>query len=262
MIRLILTVLMVHLSGCLAIPVPHEKPYKEKEADIARIHTGETSRQEILAVFGHPDLHRDNSMVWIYGDSVIDGHITMSMASFYSWDYQLLVAEFEQDTVKSFELVEDKLGCSASGICLPYGWDGEPPMLRQDHAIVASKRQDDLQAKKFQGNPEKCSLYAFLNRKHRRGNVRIDSNQTAGLEKNTYLHLSLDPGSHRMKAGIFEKRGEYRWDERSVSCDSGDVLFIEIIEGPKNLGRKPKMEAVEQRAGRKAIKSRYLVLLP
>jgi hypothetical protein len=47
MLRIILVVLIVHLSGCIIIPTPEKEPYQEEQ--IARIHP--------------------NNTIWIYGES-------------------------------------------------------------------------------------------------------------------------------------------------------------------------------------------------
>jgi hypothetical protein len=62
MLRIILVVLIVHLSGCIIIPTPEKEPYQEEQ--IARIH-----RDEIIETFGRPDVVRANNTIWIYGES-------------------------------------------------------------------------------------------------------------------------------------------------------------------------------------------------
>jgi hypothetical protein len=53
--------------GVANLPTPEKEPYQEEQ--IARIHPGETTRDEIIETFGRPDVVRANNTIWIYGES-------------------------------------------------------------------------------------------------------------------------------------------------------------------------------------------------
>jgi hypothetical protein len=47
-----------------------------------------------------------------------------------------------------------------------------------------------------------------------------------------------------------------------VSCESGEILYVEIAEEPWSWGKNPIINIVDNEVGRKAIMKRNLILLP
>lgn len=271
MLRIMLIVLVVHFSGCV-IPTLEEEPYQT--GDIVTVHPGETARDVILKLFGEPNVSREHDAIWLYGEYHSSALVVTGVGSwnvFSVEDYQFLVVEFEKDTVKSIELVEDRFGCSSSGICLRYGWripkffdKGESPgiwisMLNQN-AIVASERADDKLAKEFQKISNKCSLYFY--QEYEVGRVTVDSIRNIFISEGTYLYLLLEPGWHRIMSTHGEEFNKHEFVEKRFECRGGEIVFVEFAEKPWSWGTKPIINVVDHESGGRAIKRRNVILFP
>jgi hypothetical protein len=186
---------MVHLSGCI-IPSFSKEPYQEEE--IRQVHPGETSREAIVKLFGQPDVTRENDTIWIYG-KVRTAAILLGKGFAIISDFQFLAVEFEQNVVKSFELVEDAYGCSSTGICMPHGFSVRGNVrytLTPDLTVIASKREDDQLAKRFQSVSGQCSIYIY--QKYPVARVAVHSFRNVLIDYNSYLlFLLVYAGKHK-----------------------------------------------------------------
>ena len=95
------------LSACIVVPWFEPEPFQEGE--LTDIIAGATTRDQVIDAFGQPTVSRENGTMSIYGEPrhvafwLLLGKTDIGMG--FVDDFQFLVVEYEQDTVKSIELV-------------------------------------------------------------------------------------------------------------------------------------------------------------
>ena len=264
MLRIILIAMLSSFSGCIYIPRSEPEPFQDRE--LARIHPGKTTREELVELFSDPGVIRDNGAIWIYGKArrvayVAGMYPIGNISAGYINNEQFLLVEFEHNTVEHFELVEKTGDCSSTGICLDYGWHhSQQDFYTDDRVLVASKREDDQIAKEFQGVSDKCSLYVYKI-KYPLQPITIDSTRNLLLSPTTYLYLPLEPGAHKItttgyEGGIIEKQ---------IDCKTGSLVFVELSGDPVWklwVKRDFVIKTVDEDVGRKAVSDMNLILLP
>lgn len=266
--RLFVLLASALLSACIYIPAIEPEPYKDVNLD--SIDLGKSTRADIVKLLGEPDITRRDDSIWIYGQDRDVGFLILLLKPGYAGfmrDFQFLVFEFNQDYVKSFDLVEEGLGCSTSGICLAAGWGptGRRPdldewVLVNDLTVVVSGGEDDKTAKKFHGIPDKCAFYIY--QKYRGGRAAVGSIRNVLMAEKAYLYVVLTPGIHPVTAMQRNDWSKEIFVSEELECESGDVLFVKIAEKSWSWGRQPMITVVDSNVGREAILKRNLILLP
>jgi hypothetical protein len=263
MIQLLLGSMAFVLSGCIYLPIIEPEPYKEDQLTL--VHVGDTTRQELVDTFGPEYIERDGSSIWIYGLKRHVGYLILigkPPSAFYIDDYQFIVVEFEQDIVKSFELMEDVFGCSSTGICLHSGWKyTESGLLTDDQVLVASRRNDDRMSKEFQNVRDKCSLYVY--QEYPFGRVAVDSLKNVLIDDETYIHVLIHHGRFSITAAhSLDRKGKEIVTEHFECAPEGGPLFVKVADKAWSWGLNPTITAVGQDVGREAIMKRSLILPP
>jgi hypothetical protein len=146
------------LSACIYIPAPIEpEPYEGVNFD--SIEPRKSTRTEVVELLGEPAITRREDSIWLYGRSRDVGYVvTLLGEGGRVKDHQFLVFEFNQDYVKSFELVEEGLGCSSNGICLAHAW-------RLPYQISGVPAELTLMVRQLAPGPEVVPIvvYCFTN---------------------------------------------------------------------------------------------------
>jgi hypothetical protein len=284
--RIILIALSITISGCLYVPWFGSKPHADDA--LAQVLTGETTRAEVLEIFGEPDVSREQGKLWIYENGKITGALiavpipvpgagAVGTAAFLKQfeDLQSLLVEFENDTVKHFRILEEEYGCYSNDICLISGWAlrAYPPYLIPKMASITSIGSDDQLAKRFNGIPGRCSIYIYsIGRfwKEYPGLISLESIELAPLNLEGYLHVGLQPG--KMKISVFASGLNYvggdiaRYlDDIDVMCTGGSVFFVEVdyrMGRPGKYKTSANTRIVSSDLGKEAILGRNLLILP
>jgi hypothetical protein len=262
MLRVIIVIVAVGISGCLVFPTFHEEPYQEEE--FVKVQPGKTSREVVVELYGQPDAIRENGAIWVYSEVHRVGMwLVLEQGQGFFHDFQYLIIEFEQDIVSHFELVENVNSCTSTYICIRENSNSEyltPSWGRED--IIASRREDDRLAKEFRSIPGMCVLYIYF---HTRSSVHIasiDTFKNASIDTSTYLHVTLDPGTHRLhtnsyKFGFFDLKEK----EIDIRCEREKLVFVELNRSGFFLGNYD-IRIVDEERGRFNILKRDLILLP
>jgi hypothetical protein len=245
------------VSGCLIIPVPAPEAEPYDPNFLAKLEKEQASREEVVEAMGEPNLARETDSIWIYGKSrrlsYFAGVSVTGAGAGTIEDFQFVVVEFQNDSVKHIELVEDREGCSASGICLSNAWrnieaEHFEQQLSPEYTIVASVRDDDKQSKQFEPVIDRCSLYYYQDNVFATP-IRIGANLSIQVSNDTYAHLILEPGVYELSKESSRIRNTLGFTE-SLTCDAGSVLF------------RKRNQSVGKIFGKKEISERRLILLP
>jgi hypothetical protein len=251
---IIYLVMFLSLGGC-AWPVDRPEPYDSSK--FANIQIGESSRNQVVSIFGQPDVILNGGEFWIYGKTRM---IIYDMAGPGIHDFQSLLVGFDNDVVNSYEVLEDIHGCWSTGLCLVLGWDNhpskdKPASLDRERTAIVSQRDDDRRAKMFEIQEDQCAVYFFAAYNFFVGlgytTITIGSVKDEPLPHKGYLRLRVPLGSHKVLADdhVF-----------NFDCESSDLMFFEI-DHYMGLGEaKLKMNRVNEEAGKAAIMKRNLLL--
>ncbi|MEP1472050.1 MAG: hypothetical protein ABJK25_13835 [Halieaceae bacterium] len=267
MLRVFLIIVLGFISGCIVVPVVELEPYQNgvTEEIIAR----ETSREEVINILGKPSVTRENDRIWIYAEArhlayfFVLGKIP---SGDFVDEYQFVVMEFDQDTVKSYEIIENSWGCSSSGICLESGWHYSNQQLVPEETIISNRGRDDQEAKNFNSDTDKCSLYVYTTGGEAvagRLFVDIDAIPATVISSGLYLYSRIQPGQHSILfRSVF---GEIQ--KHQIECERGDVLFVELyMKRIHKFSFRPRVrhevhsKLVNYDKGSKAIEQRHLVV--
>lgn len=256
------------LTGC--VPTFPSEPYRQ--AELVSIRPGETTRDEVLSLFGRPVIERKEKSLWLYGQSdlaaVVVGYV---ITPFY--DYQWLIVEFEDEFVSRYELVEDKYGCSTSGVCLVSGWPATKKnkgkmVLEPRMTVLTNNGADDEVAKRFDSFPNGCGIYIYYDTtKHPvRANpsVSIGSIEKLSVSESSFLWTTVEQGTHPLVVHPYSEKGEDIHE--TIECKEENLKFYEIQTPwpgfPFTGHPDTKLRCVEQSKGMKAVRERQVVITP
>lgn len=272
MIRIIVVTIIFTLGGCIPIYLPIIEPEPWKEDELGEIIVGQSSRQEVLELFGSNYIERDDGSIWILGEKRHVGHLTVifltGIAADYLDDYQFIVVEFDRDVVKGIEIVEDLggivnrlAGCSSTGLCLRRGWHhAEKGLYTGDVVLISTIGSDDKAAKTFASISEKCALYVYQD--YAVGRVGVASSRNILIDDSTYIYVLLEPGSHTVTAlHGYDRKGK-QIVKYEITCKADEIVFLEIYDKSFNWGLNPTVKRVDIDTARKALSKRSLILPP
>jgi len=120
------------LSGCMALPWKSEEP-RVAEQELKLFTIGVSTREDVQAVLGIPDLVRRDSQLWIYawkqGHGKFVGLAPVQLFAVVPFQtplynsYHVLFIEFDSAGVlHDIDLVEGEYACSKDDVCVKH-WD-------------------------------------------------------------------------------------------------------------------------------------------
>lgn len=247
--------MLLVLSGCIW-PTLNPDPYHD---DILRnIKIGASDRNELASFLGQPEVKLNNDQFWIYGQSTIIIHDTLGS---HLHVYQSLLVEFENDVVKSFDVIVERYGCWKNGLCLVSGWPlptpwGGPVFLGPERAAIVSHRDDDHSAKKFETVQKKCSIYLYKKEnlffgKDHPPTITMGPARDEPLHYKGYLFARVPSGKQRVESGN---------DIAEFECQSGSLLFFEIEQDMGWDNTDVEINRVKVDEGKEAIQKRNLLI--
>ncbi len=267
--RALLLIKASFLSACIYIPTFEEEPYKEEDRVAVQIQ--QTTREQVIALFGQPTVSRENDQIWIYNEARLKGIIWILPDKLAPHlDFQFILIEFENDIVSNIEYIEDVIGfsknsgCSSSGICLRSGFLGEDP----SEMLITSKGEHDRMAKGFRQIPEMCSLYIYT--EELGAKVEIDSKLHFMID-DTYFHALFQPGIKTIVypalppqafGGFYMPREVI--ERLQFECQAGSIKFLELqYDAPFWRRFRFYITQVDDETGRQAIMDKQEIeLLP
>jgi hypothetical protein len=263
MSRIAIILLLALLSGCIYIPWYEPEPYQEEKLN--KIKPRETTREQIVELFGQPGVSRKEGTIWIYSEDRYLGTL-IGKGIVPIVDDQFLIVEFEQDTVQYFELVEKmggiwRSGCSSNDICLvPRGEDSSD-------WSVASSGDDDKKSKQFQEEVDKCSVYIYIYRTYTHYSLSMGSLKNIHLGNGAYINTFLQPGMHSLTVDYQLSKGHEQslHGKFEISCVARSKRYIKItLKGRWGWKQPNKIMITEEDedSGRKAVEKRFLVIFP
>jgi hypothetical protein len=90
--RIAIILLLALLSGCIYVPWYDPEPYQVDKLN--RIKPHETTREQIVELFGQPGTSRKGGTIWIYREDRYLGTL-LAKGIFPIHDDQFLIVEFE-----------------------------------------------------------------------------------------------------------------------------------------------------------------------
>jgi hypothetical protein len=242
------------------MPSPGKEPYQETE--LAKIQPGETTRDEVFRLFGQPHVTREENAIWIYGASrSITAGITYVPIPYAGtfYDSKWIAIEFDADTVKTFDFVEDAYACSSTGICIIDGWRVQKDVLfPSDRVVIASKRDDDKRAKAFQPVQGRCSVYVYTDLYE---TTFVINSNNAKVTRATYFRISVEANP---TLNWFTPKG--RVVEQQIACGIGKMVFLKLHFEESGwhiwMSTEVRIKEVDPEKGQGAISKRSLILLP
>jgi len=252
-------ILIQLVTGCVVTPIPttvEELPFSDE--DIRFIVPGTTSRGQIEAAFGEPDIVRIDSKLAVYGKARRVAGLfgaTMGKGSIAPIEtLHLLAVRYDANQhVNAVDVLRlgtgalDDTDCTADGFCIEprfesgratsWIWDHEGSVLAK--AIIFDNPQNDAAAKSFEADSNSCSLYAYHN-ESLLGNRDILVYRNAPhtepviMDEDGFLHWRNDPGLVFVSAGVIPRqesssvRVKGDMQKFEFPCDAGKQYFIEI----------------------------------
>ena len=256
MLRLLIIILTLSLSGCLAIPLSVSKTYQQDLVE--SLQADGVTRSEVQEKLGAPDLTRDDGAIWMFGDLRHVFYLATYGSDMFVDDYQSLYLEFDGETVSHAEVIERRTGCSSTGVCMPMRgerFDKDRGELISHDTVITSTREDDAMAKQFTSALQTCSVYVYTTEAV--VDVAIDGAPATRLSRDAYLHVQLPPGAHLIRAAA-----EYDVDEdMHFDCAVGETVFVSHHYLSGVIYRHDSaMEIVSAKDGQSAVAVRSLVL--
>lgn len=254
-----MVILILMLSICAVAPFPStvgELPFTDEE--IGFIKPGLTSRGQVEAALGKPDIVRINSALAVYGRArrvagLIAGVMGKGAIAPIETLHLLIVRYGANELVEVLDVL--RLGtstsggadCTADGICVEprfkpgrtnsWFWDHGGSVLAK--AMVFDKQESDAAIKTFEIQDDACAMYVYHNERllgNRDILVYRNAPHTAPVIMNEdgFLHWKSEPGPVVVSASVIRQqesdsipvKGEMQVLE--FSCETGKQYFIDI----------------------------------
>ncbi len=243
------------LTGCVVIPLPYERPFKEETVQF--IEVGSTTREEVILTLGQPDVVARNETLFVYAAESATGFVAIySGGGGVGRGYWYLVIEFDQDsTVERHEIVTASIfayPCTTNGICVVPGSKG----------VLIAPEEEDKNAKKFRVNPEKCSIYIYRSNRNRRWWAHTTgrwwspiylNGRYAGLNYyEGYFLWEADPGQIVVSSGS-------ALGKVTFPCEAGKTYFVRQVM-PLSVDGNVVNQLVDESEGRDDVDSGRLIL--
>lgn len=285
-IRVPITILVTALlTGCV---IPFDAPEAFYEDRVENTLALGTSKQKVVETIGEPDLKRDTGSIWLYGRQRLLAEIAIPFGYYAAGgileipfkDYQVVVISFKDQGISAIEVIDEKNGCSDSGICVDWIKGGDIPSdedgwldtgftyLDPNLTTVSSIGQDDIEAKMFTSHPNLCAIYLYLEQRAFQeahiGSIIVSNSDPIWLNNSTYIFMTVDPGTHTVKmlqGGFWYSLQEQNADI-DVECDGGDHIFLQAIPDKWLFSIEYIFEQIGRAQGMKEISDRNLIVLP
>ncbi len=240
------------LTGCIAIPLPFERPFREETAQF--IEVGSTTREEVILTLGKPDVVARNETLFVYAAERATGYLWVEPGrETVGRGYWYLVIEFDQDsTVEGHEIVTSYLDV-CWGICIPCAENGIC-IVSSSKVVLIAPEEEDKNAKKFRVNPDKCSIYIYRSEWGKRWWSPISLNgRYAGLNYHKgYFLWEADPGQIVVSSGSAS-------GEVTFPCEAGKTYFVRQVM-PSSVDGNVVNQLVDESEGRDGVDSGRLIL--
>ncbi|WLQ13244.1 hypothetical protein O5O45_26290 [Hahella aquimaris] len=211
------------LGACVYLPVTGADPYPEKM--VSSIRVNESTKEDVLNVFGNPDVVREKDSIWVYGD--YQGYGFMMAFKYIGWteiSERFVIFKFDKDVVQFFEYVKSGIGCSSNGMCLTSDWGAYPFIrLKNDWVEITATAIDEAVARNFSVSNERCGVYVYNSGSNTW--INLDTYGEQRLTLGNYAYTEVAPGFHRLTR---------LWSGKSIRkqisflCEAGGLVFIEV----------------------------------
>ena len=277
------------VSSCVKIPdLTQPEPFSDEF--LISVIPGETTREQLLDTLGKPQVSRRGENIWVYAKGRGDfevllmpvvippaavGIIPVPIGLEYN-NPDSMIIEFIDDQLTNVELLDNRHGCTVSGICLLSGWysvfrpfDTRPPLqFWPVTATVTSKQTDDLEAKKFSNPPLGCSLYSYISNSAWSGYpvlLGINNEQLIPVAPSSYLYALLPAGANTItvydSGTKFIKEGEAAFlTAADLECKDGNVIFLQVDFKIDRNKRSANVSFDGDETGKSAVLERSLII--
>jgi hypothetical protein len=261
------------LSGCVPIPWKSDQP-RFSEQELKTFTLGVSTREDVQAALGKPDLTRRDNRLWIYGweqhhgklagvtivgNPPLVGPVPVWLPLYSS--YHVLFITFDATgALRGIDLkggeMDWKYGsesCRQDGVCAR-DWKYFAGSARLDDSvtiITASHREDD-HAKHFVPGITTCGVYLYT--EDYRVLFTFANLKDKPLDDETYVLCKLDPGVKSLQASSGYSINHDR--QYKFECPKGENIYISLQSNPYGI-----MSLEKQNLGKKMIANRRLQLL-
>jgi hypothetical protein len=259
------------LVGCLILPVDDEEPFANDQ--LAFVEPGSTTRAEVLEQLGPPALSRKGDRIALYLDEEVKAWAMTQYGSGPIVKFACCVIEYDdEDLVADAETVsrmDSSQGCTDDGLCFKavYEQEGEIGVAFVG-AYVFARPQDDLAAKVFATDSERCGVYLYKtgSKPQFRDTLQVlrSGQETNYVDSTGYLHWLQPPGPIEITAK--ELRGYSAVSPVfTLECEPGALYFLNVKHSGTALGfltgkKKLTWSLDEPSVGKRQVDERRLIL--
>jgi len=246
------------LAGCMPLPWKSEEPRIE-EQELKPFTIGVSTREDVQAALGKPDLVRRDNQLWIYG--WYQGHgkfvglapvqlfaVIPFQTRLYHTSHVLFVEYDTAGVLHDIDLVEGENACSKEDVCVKH-WDvsfhtggglvaSDETTARLDESvsIITASHNENQRARHFRPNNNSCGFYLLANeliedRVGIDGNLllfSIDGYKDKPLDEDTYVFQELTPGTKALLLSLSPPSPSNleRQVHKEFECRPGDVIYV------------------------------------
>lgn len=259
------------LAGCIMVPVPLSTKAEEphiSEQELQPFTIGDTTRDDVQATLGKPDVTRRDNQLWIYGWNQYHGKSMMvsvvpliSPTPFVDNLYEtfhVLFIEFDATGVLRNIVLED-LGdtgldtvheaCRQDGICVRHWKLTQDPddttesigRLNDSVTIVTASYTKDSNAKNFVPGEDTCGVYLYTKKDKVRFSLIIESYLDqdkiwfsfgglidSPLDDKTYAFFESTPGIKELHLATDPDHSHRYFSLKRFDCPAGKNVYVSM----------------------------------
>ena len=264
--------LAAYLTGCVPLPIPIPRPGTDPpfQGYSGFIRAGETTRADVVARFGAPTIKRRGERFFGYlayqrhgalcfpvlgsplfpivNTACFDKSLNIGVWGYPRTTYLLGIEFDDRSIVTRADITSLPSGnhrlCLATGVCLDQG-----------QSIVFASPSEDTAAKRFQGVPDRCTVYVVRPASKDYPNlsypIRLDDAHAGESAWNTYFLFTVNPGLHKIETTLPEAIAGYRGPGASVhfTCAPGEKVYVHqdglgrLVIVPESAGKAKVLSA-------------------
>jgi hypothetical protein len=243
-------------------PTNNPLPYSEAEFTSISI---DSTPDDVIELLGQPQLKLQGDSIWVYGRTravLTDG------VGGYEHDYRAILIEFSDGFVVSKDVLHEKMSYSSQqigeeicwsksiGLCLQPVWDSrsdakdEPKILSRKYSAVISRRDDDVQAKRFISDGVHCAVYVY-GFSSMPPSVTLDTIRDEPIPYNGYVYFQSLPRPLQLKAGH---------NIANIDCQAGSLHFYRISHDLFTAADDLRIKSVDPEEAKEVIRKQNLVV--
>ena len=279
------TVLSVLLGGCVIIPfpsIPEAKPFQDEE--IGFVEVGKTTRQEVNAKLGQPQVSRADGSLVAYGEAravaSLLGAVYMGSGQIMPIEtfHYVIVRYDADDVVTAFDIVRDRDGCTSDGICIEAAfktveargwWYDVESALTDLSTIILAPTDNDGDAKRFPVEANRCGVYVYETRTgmpgHKALSISRPGRPSTPINSHTYLYWMQSPGPVSLDSVEFDvtfPNQEFPTVQPlDFECAAGNLYFVKVNNHNRWIFNDTITFSLDTtESGKKNVQSRRLII--